>query len=222
MSITNLTNKTVIKSIYFNQKELLESIIKLYCPEGFELDPTYSTGGFYKGIKQPKYKFDILPIKEGVVNADVTALPLKDNCINSIIFDPPFLACTGPSLYTKEKNNIITKRFGRYSSMENLWSMYDMALKEFYRVLYRSGILVFKIQDSVSSGKQYISHYEVLTSALNAGFYVKDIFVLLCKNRILSSKHNNQIHARKFHSYFIVFEKCNKNIPYRSLTNKLS
>lgn len=220
MTVKKLTNKTVIKSIYFNQDELLRSIIKLYCPDGFDLDPTYSTGGFYKNIKQPNYKFDILPRRDGVVKADVMHLPIKDRSIKSIIFDPPFLACTGPSLSSKgRKNNIITKRFGRYESMESLWSMYYCAIHEFYRVLVDNGILVFKIQDSISSGKQYLSHYEVITQALENGFYSKDLFVLLAKNRILSGKHSNQKHARKFHSYFLVFEKCEKKIPYSVLTN---
>ncbi len=214
-----LTNKTVIKSISFSQKEILKSIIKLYCPNGFDLDPTYSTGVFYKGIKEPKFKFDIAPRRKDVIKADVIDLPIKDNSLKSIIFDPPFLACTGPSLYGKSNNNIITKRFGRYPSMNSLWTMYYAALEEFYRVLSDNGIIVFKIQDSISSGKQYLSHYEVITQALNIGFYPKDMFVLLAKNRILSGKHSNQQHARKFHSYFLVFEKCNKKIPYEPLTN---
>lgn len=212
-----LTNKTVIKSISYSQDEILKNIIKLYCPDGFELDPTYSLGNFYKKIKQPKYKFDIDPDRKDVVAADSTALPLSDNSVKSILFDPPFLGTKGNVKGSKNKSNIIIKRFGYYSNMNDLWKYYALSIKEFYRVLKDGGVLVCKIQDSISSGKQFLSHIELTNQAIANGFYPKDIFVLLSKNVILSPKHNNQQHARKFHSYFIVFLKEKNKINYSFL-----
>ncbi len=46
-----------------------------------------------------------------------------------------------------------------------------------------------------------------MNEASKLGFINKDLFILLAKNRIIGHNHGNQKHARKFHSYFIVFKK---------------
>lgn len=38
----------VIKSISYDQHEIIKNIISLYCSDGIELDTTYSKGLFYK------------------------------------------------------------------------------------------------------------------------------------------------------------------------------
>jgi len=41
----------IIKSISYDQDELLQWIIRLYVEDGrFDIDPTFSTGGFYRII----------------------------------------------------------------------------------------------------------------------------------------------------------------------------
>lgn len=209
-----LTNETVIKSVYTCQKELLKNLMKLYAPNGFELDPTYSKGNFYKGLPEPDYKFDIRPQLDYVWPASCTDLPLFDNSIESILFDPPFLATTGNVSKSDRKSNIIIKRFGYYKNMKDLWQMYYEALREFKRILKYRGVLVVKMQDSISSGKQFFSHNEVHNIAYQLGYYPKDIFILVSKNVILSPKHVNQKHARKFHSYFMVFTNEKSKVDY--------
>lgn len=59
-----------------------------------------------------------------------------------------------------------------------------------------------------------MSHVFIINEAENAGFYTKDLFVLLAKNRIVANWQKNQKHARKFHSYFLVFEKKKSKINY--------
>ena len=182
-----------------------------------DCDPTYSIGNFYKntGIEKPLYKFDINPQIDGVEFGDSRELPLKDSSINCIMFDPPFLATTGKSLTENNDNNIINKRFGVYPSEQELHQFYIDSLKEAYRVLTDKGILIFKCQDKISSGKQYMSHCFVHDKAVKIGFYPKDMFVLLAKNRLVADwQLKNQKNARKFHSYFWVFEKINKRILY--------
>ena len=90
-------------------------------------------------------------------------------------------------------------------------------MQEFYRILRDDGILIFKCQDKISSGKQYLSHYFIIQEAIKLGYYPKDFFVLLAKNRIVADwQLKNQKNARKFHSYFIVFQKTDKQIKYMS------
>ena len=81
---------------------------------------------------------------------------------------------------------------------------------EFYRLLRKDGVLVVKCQDAVSDGNQHFSHCEIINVALSLGFYPKDLFILLAKHRVNRWKDVKQQHARKFHSYFIVFikQKC--------------
>ena len=208
----------MIKSISYDQSEIIKWILQLHVPTGkIDCDPTYSIGNFYKntGVEKPLYKFDINPQVDEVEYGDSRELPLEDSSINCMMFDPPFLATTGKSLSENNDSNIINKRFGVYPSEQELHQFYIDSLKEAYRVLNDKGILIFKCQDKISSGKQYMSHCFIHDEAVKLGFYPKDMFVLLAKNRIVADwQLKNQKNARKFHSYFWVFEKNNKRILY--------
>jgi len=172
--------RNMIKSISYSQDEILNWIIQLYCPVGFELDPTYSKGCFYKNIPKPQLRFDLNPQIEGVEQSDCCNLPLNNESINTMIFDPPFVAGKGNTT-----NGIIRARFGSYKTTQNhLWPMYHAALTEFYRILKQNGILVVKCQDCIDSAKQYMSHIEIINKAAALGFYPKDLFILLAKHRI--------------------------------------
>ena len=208
----------MITSINYSQTDIIQNIIQLYIPQGkIDADVTYSKGVFYKNgnIQEPQYKFDINPQTIDTVQADCRNLPLPDNSINSLMFDPPFLATSGKSLSTQENNNLILRRFGYYRNEKELHKFYQDALNEFNRVLINNGILIVKCQDKISSGKQYLSHVFIINQAIEQGFYPEDIFILLAKSRIVADwQIKNQKHARKFHSYFIVFRKSNFIIKY--------
>jgi len=117
------------------------------------------------------------------------------------MFDPPF--CFGT--HGKTKNNISAKRFTMFDTFYELCIMYQDSLKEFYRILKKKGILVFKCQDYTDS-KTTMTHCLVYNWAVEFGFYVKDLFILINENRIWNPKLK-QRHARKCHSYYFVFEK---------------
>jgi len=208
----------LIKSVSCDQAEIIKSILELYVPDKrIDCDPTYSSGGFYKhtGIEQPVYIFDICPQTDDTVYADVRNLPLADNSLGCVMFDPPFLATTGKSLSRNDGSNKINKRFGTYPNEKSLHKFYINAVRELYRVLKTDGILIFKIQDKVSSSKQYFSHCFVYEQAVATGFYPIDLFILLAKNRIVANwQAASQKHARKYHSYFWVFQKRNTKIQY--------
>ena len=207
----------MIKTISHDQEEIITSILKLHSDNGcIDLDPTYSKGVFYKGsVKEPRYCFDINPKFPHVGQACATKLPLPDEHVDTIMFDPPFLATQGPSLRKNTSGNIINTRFGVFPNEKLLHEFYVYALMEFNRVLRNNGILIFKCQDKVSSGKQYFSHCFVHNKAVENGFYPKDLFVLLAKHRIVADwQKKNQKHARKYHSYFWVFQKKGRKINY--------
>ena len=98
---------------------------------------------------------------------------------------------------------------------KELHQFYVDSMKELHRILKQDGILIFKCQDKVSSGKQYMSHVFIMNKAVEIGFYPKDLFILLSKNRLTAEwQAKNQKNARKFHCYFWVFQKSDKKIEY--------
>jgi len=193
--------KKVISSVSYSQDEILQSIIDLYCPDGFDCDPTYSKGNFYKNIKAPKYKFDIKPQTPDTVQATSCNLPFEKDQLNSIVFDPPF--CFG--IHGQVKNNIMSKRFTVYQDYKELYDHYFLSAKEFYRVLRKGGYLIWKCQDYTDSVTT-MTHCLVYTIAEEMGFYAQDLFILVANARIFNP-NLVQRHARKFHSYFWVFKK---------------
>jgi hypothetical protein len=190
----------VIKTISFDQLEILESIRRLHTGD-FQMDATFGSGCFWRNSAKPELCFDINPRKPGVMAADVRALPLPDGEIRSVVFDPPFMARTGPGALLKE-------RFGELiGTIQDLWAFYLSCMRELHRVLQRGGWLVFKCQDGVLSGVNNFTHVKVCNMAEDIGFRPVDLFILLAKNRMMHPAHKTQRHARKYHSYFWVFQK---------------
>ena len=192
-----LTNRDIIKSISYSQQEMIKWIMYLYCPYGFDLDVTYSKGNFYKGLIEPKIKMDITPIKKDVIKSDAKFIPIKDTTLSSIMFDPPFII--GGTSKSKIKS-----RFDSFSDCQSLYNLYYLVISESFRILKAKGIFVFKCQDG-GGGKCEWAHLDIINYATNIGFIMKDLFVLLAKNRLI--RQITQTKARKYHSYFLVFEK---------------
>lgn len=203
----------VISTISYNEQEIIRDILYLHASGAdIECDPTYSVGNFYKnGLRVPKYKFDLHPQIKGVVKARSDNLPLEHESINVLMFDPPFVM-SGKHDKTKDGSGIIPKRFTSFKNFGQLKKMYSCSLHEFYRILAPAGIMIFKCQDSVFSGKNHFTHSWLMFEAMKYGFHPKDLFILLAKARILDGRE--QQHARKFHSYFWVFKKDKCKVDY--------
>ena len=193
----------VVSSVGYSDREIISGILRLHIKtDRFDLDPCYSKGVFYKELEQPKMKYDITPQLPDVKQSDCRRLPIEDNSINSIMFDPPFMF----EKRHRENMNIMKQRFSMFhGGFEELEEMYKGALKEFYRILNKDGTLVFKCQDFTDS-KTTMTHCLVYNWATEIGFYAKDLFIAVAKARIWNS-NLVQRHSRKFHSYFWVFKK---------------
>ena len=190
-------------SVYENDTEMLEAISQIFLKgKPFELDPTFSKGNFYKKFPEPKFKSDLVPQREDVVECDCRNLSyIQSGTIKSICFDPPFLFRP-----RKAKNDdVICARFSYFKSFEELIKMYYESLKEFYRVLETRGYLIFKCQD-MTDGKFYDTHIEIIKMARAIGFSLRDIGLLVIKNKIIP-KAKKQNCLRKVHSYYLVFRK---------------
>lgn len=209
----------MVKSVYTSNFDAIKNIMDLYKIERFDLDCTYSKGNFWKDLPGPVNKTDLYPANDSVIEANSENLPYDDNSMKSIMYDPPFVI-VGSGLghrNNKEGSSIIAKRFEGYGTYEDLTENYYKTLKELYRITDKGGFVVMKCQDTVSGGKQHFSHVMVMNMAYKIGFYPRDMFVLTSNVRVNAfngTKWTKQYHARKYHSYFWVFEKVKPKVRY--------
>lgn len=209
----------LIKNIGYNQYEIIQNILKLYNEERpIECDITYSIGQFYKEntyrnddgeaitiqLQQPKYKFDLYPQTEDTIKLEVEGvIPLDDNSVSCIMFDPPFIIHGGSEI--KDTSRTVN-RFSGYVNREALYRSYYLWIKECYRVLKPDGILILKHQDCISSQCFMTSVEYSWLVAESVGFNTVDSFTLLAKSRI-KGKIKQQLHARRYDSVFKVLKK---------------
>lgn len=202
---------SMVQSISYSEEEIIHDILELHSPAGIiDLDPTYGKGGIYRGtnLPRPRLRFDLKPRSKQVTQADVTDLPREEGSVGCTLFDPPFII-TG----MKESSGMTHARFGSFTSWEDLCAMYHRALKELYRITQPQGIVIFKCQDTVNGRYQHFSHVAVMQLACRVGWYPKDLFIFMKKNRP-TREYQTQNHARKHHSYFWVFQKSNRTAHY--------
>ena len=200
----------MIRSVYYDQTEILKSIMSLCKIERFDADVTYGNGKFYDGIEQPKLKFDISPQLPGVTECSSSGLPLDAGQLKSLVFDPPFLTYVRAAR-EGNGNMVMAKRFGGYWRYDELEKHYRETLIEANRVLCKKGIMVFKCQDIIHNHKMHCTHINVMEWSKGL-FRLKDLFVLPVKSRMpipqqKGTKKKVQKHARIFHSYFMVLER---------------
>jgi hypothetical protein len=198
----------VIPSFSYDQHEILKNILVLSDLKVFDADLSYGNGKFYTDIPAPSLRFDVDPQVEGVVKASSDSIPLPGNCMNSIVFDPPFLTYVKQA---RDHNSIMAKRFGGYWRYDELEDHYRGTLKEAHRLLSKKGIMVFKCQDIIHNHKMHSTHINVVSWSKGL-FRLKDMFILGAKHRIPMPEQEGvkkkvQKHARVFHSYFMVLEK---------------
>lgn len=209
----------MVKSINKNQEEILNDILTLYNnSERICLDCTYSKGVFYKSglVKEPRHKTDLFPVTMDTVQSSSDNLPFGDESMKCIVFDPPFMIGGRTFRENKEGSSMLLKRFSIYHSFQELKDHYYNTLKELYRILKKDGIVIMKLQNTISSGKQHFSHFYTLKSALEIGYYPVDEFILLSKGKMTSfgGRWNTQRHAMKYHSFFLVLKKCRQKVIY--------
>jgi hypothetical protein len=212
-----ITTSNLVFSAYVGDNaEVFPKVIGLHVPSGSVVaDVTFGRGVFWQRVPKDRYKLLATDIQSGV---DCRKLPYGSGTIDCLVLDPPYME----GLYRRDENHLAgggTYRPFRvhYSNGEATlggpkWhqavlSMYTEAGKEAYRVLREKGVLIVKCQDEVSANEQHLTHLEIINEYGPMGFYCKDLFVVIRQNRPAASTIRGQVHARKNHSYFLVFVK---------------
>ena len=234
MQKEELNNSNVIRNISTDQSEILQWIMTLYNNgEPFECDITASELKFYGKrpgckyeIPKPKILMDVYPVLDSIIKiTPFEKLPLEDCSVSSIVCDLPFVCSpkTCKSVVEKKEGaNLISNRFSSWYPMQEGYENIFWWMKECARVLKDDGIIVWKMQDSVSGGLQHnLSEFSMLCAADN-NLYVHDMFIMQAKARLISaSKIKKQQHARKYTSNFWVFRKDSKRDAKTNILKKL-
>lgn len=190
-------------SVFKTDAEILTAISDIHLKgKWYDLDCTYSKGVFWKGLHQPRYKSDLHPQYDDVMQIDATKMDgIEDNRFESIVFDPPFLF-RGRKAENRDK---MSMRFSYFKSYEDLMSMYSKSMEQFIRVLKVGGYLLFKCQD-MSEHRFYCTHKDIINYAEKIGFVLRDIVIKVSSNKLQrDAKQQNCV--AKTHSYWLVFKK---------------
>lgn len=216
------TTDLVFSAHIGKNSEIFPQILQLFVPDGATIaDVTYGKGVFWQGVDLSKYTLLPTDIQTGT---DCRNLPYEDQSIDCVVFDPPYME----GLYRKEEGHMAGG--GSYSAFRDHYSdgkatteaerpkyhaavvdLYEKGGSEAVRVLREGGVLIVKCQDEVSANRQHLTHVQIINYYENTlGLYTKDLFVVVRQNKPGVSRLLRQEHARKNHSYFLVFIKEKK------------
>ncbi len=192
-------------------------ILRLYVPRGATgCDVTYGTGAFWTDDAEARvgllHKSDL---QDGVC---LSALPYADGSMGFHVMDPPYMCGFFRPLASQKaqaKHSDFSDRYGNHNGTGYKGLYYHAAveaiyldgLREAWRVLAPGGIQITKVQDEVSSHKQHLTHCVVVAEAQRLGFEVLDLFVVVRSDKPHVKRIQRQEHARKNHSYFLVFRR---------------
>ena len=209
--------------------DIFPKILSLHVPEGSLIaDVTYGKGVFWKNVDTSKYRLKASDIATGV---DCRALPYGDGSFDAVVLDPPYMEGllrsqpqhkAGSGSYAAFRKHYSN---GDEESVGPKWhgavtDLYYRAGAEALRILRDNGVAIVKCQDEVSANRQWLTHVEIIVHYESLGFYTKDLFVVVRANRPGVSRLKRQVHARKNHSYFLVFVKSPLGKPRRSVRSK--
>jgi len=210
------TTNVVVSAHVSGNAEVFPQVLALHVPEGATIaDVTWGQGVFWRNVDLSKYKLKATDIQSGV---DCRNLPYGPESLDCVVLDPPYmeglfrrskdhLAGGGTHAAFREHYSNGASTNGGPKYHEAVLDLYFKAGREAHRVLKPEGVLIVKCQDEVSANRQRLTHVEIIHEYEQIGFYSKDLFVVVRTNRPVVSRLKKQAHARKNHSYFLVFVK---------------
>ncbi len=216
------TSDLVMSAFVDGNENVFPHILDLHVPRGARIaDVTWGRGVFWKNV--PKHQYEVLGT-DIAMGVDCRKLPYDPGSLDCVVLDPPYMegfyrkhdshkAGSGShsglaQAYSNgDEVNSDTENTGTKKWHAAVTDMYFKASIEAYRVLKRKGVLIVKCQDEVSAGKQWLTHVEIINELEKMGFYSKDLFIVMRTNKPAVSRLIKQVHARKNHSYFLVFVK---------------
>lgn len=208
------TNDLVLSAHLEGNDRAFPAILRLYVKPGSTVaDVTYGQGVFWKNIPEGEYDLRATDILKGV---DCRDLPYGDDSIDCVVLDPPYMHSPGGTAHSShtafERHYRNNGSGGQSASKyyEAVLDLYREAGEEAFRILRDRGTFIVKCQDQICSNRQRFTHVDLIEAYCKTGFIAEDLFVIVRKNRPGVSRTVRQVHARKNHSYFLVFWKPGK------------
>ena len=221
------TNDLVFSAYVGANADVFGQVLDLHVAQGSRIaDVTWGKGAFWRHVPAGRYEVLGTDLQTGV---DCRNLPYADAEIDCVVLDPPYmeglfrpsathLAGSGthaPFRRSYSDGRATPHAEGAPKYHDAVLDLYLKAGKEAHRVLRTYGVFVVKCQDEVSANRQRLTHVELINAYEDAGFYCKDLFVVVRPNRPGVTRLLRQEHARKNHSYFLVFVKLDARHPRR-------
>lgn len=218
------TNELIFTAYQGTNADVFPHVLSLYVPPGsIVADVTYGNGVFWQRVPSDKYDVRATDLRMGV---DCRSLPYMDGTIDCVVFDPPYMHTPGGTAHVNHqnyedyyRNNSTSGDSGR-KYHEAVLDLYFGAAKEAYRVLKSNGVYIVKCADEVCANQQRLTHVEIINELTTYGFVVEDLFVVMRNNKPGVSRILRQAHARKNHSYFLVFLKQRGRSRWTGLTHR--
>jgi hypothetical protein len=219
------TNNLVFSAYQDTNDKVFPSILSLYvAPKSVIADITFGKGIFWKNVPENQYTLFATDIKTGT---DCRHLPYDSGTIHAVVFDPPYMHTPGGTAHLNHQNyeqyyqnnaarNKVTEKYH-----DAVLALYFQTAQEVLRVLKDEGIFIVKCCDEVCANRQRLTHVELVNEYSKMGFETEDLFVIMRNNRPGVSRILNQVHARKNHSYFLVFRKSASKRRIKALKNRL-
>ena len=203
------TNDLIFTAGIGNNSDMFPSVLSLYVSVGSKVaDVTFGKGVFWKKIPSDVYEVLATDLKHGI---DSRKLPYDKETLDCVVFDPPYMHTPGGTAHDGHQNfEQYYRNNGDNTTQlkyhEAVLDLYFRSAAEAWRVLKRGGIYIVKCQDEVCACRQRLTHVEIINH-LEDRFIAEDIFVLVRNGKPGVSRILQQRHARKNHSYFLVFRK---------------
>ncbi len=213
------TTDLIVSAYVGTNAQVFPHVLALHVSEGARIaDVTYGKGVFWRQVDTRRYEF--LP-SDLATGTDCRDLPYGSSTIDAVVFDPPYMEGFFRQNGTRKAGGGTHRAFrDHYSNGKEeprrparkwhaaVLDLYIDGGNEAHRVLKPRGAFIVKCQDEVSANRQNLTHVEIINAYSELGFYCKDLFVVVRPNRPGVSRMLRQVHARKNHSYFLVFLKA--------------
>lgn len=213
------TSNVFVSAHVGGNADVFPQILALHVPKGAVVaDVTWGKGVFWEKVPKGLYTVKATDLATGV---DCRALPYADGTLDCVVLDPPYmeglLRKSVEHLAGQGSHAAFRKHYSNGEAVESgpkwheaVLDLYFRAGREAYRVLREAGVLIVKCQDEVCANVQRLTHVEIIQEYERLGYYTKDLFVVVRTNRPVVSRLKKQVHARKNHSYFLVFVKTRR------------
>ena len=218
------TDELVLSAHVANNAEVFPKVLALHVPDGSAIaDVTCGTLAFWKQVKADRYDLsatDIDPEKsrDSVEGVDCRDLPYSPRSMDAVVLDPPYASGyfrrdpetrpgVGSHASFREAYSSGSAHDGSGKHHRAVVDLYRAAGAEAARVLREGGTFIVKVQDEVSANTQELTHIQITRLYEELGFETVDLFVVVRPNRPSVSGIDRQVHARKNHSYFMVYRR---------------